>query len=85
MSASHLAWYTARASGYTALMMLTLSMVVGLVLAIVIDLATVDARPADAACATLGGAHVLEGRADRGAIGLQEPDRETCDPRVTAN
>jgi hypothetical protein len=32
VSASHLAWYTARASGYTALMMLTLSMVVGLVL-----------------------------------------------------
>jgi len=34
MSASHVIWYSARASGYTALVMLTLSMVMGLVLSL---------------------------------------------------
>ena len=32
MTASHLAWYTVRASGDTALVLLTLSMVLGLLL-----------------------------------------------------
>lgn len=32
MSAAHIAWYTVRASGYTALVLLTLSMVLGLLL-----------------------------------------------------
>jgi hypothetical protein len=30
VTASHVAWYTVRASGYTALVLLTLSMVLGL-------------------------------------------------------
>ena len=34
MSASHVVWYTARASGFTALILLTLSMVVGLALSL---------------------------------------------------
>ena len=34
MTASHLAWYTVRASGYTALVLLTLSMVLGLLLSL---------------------------------------------------
>ncbi|HKV67037.1 MAG TPA: ferric reductase-like transmembrane domain-containing protein [Gaiellales bacterium] len=34
VSASHVAWYTVRASGYTALVLLTLSMVLGLLLSL---------------------------------------------------
>ncbi len=34
MSASHVAWYTVRASGYTALVLLTLSMALGLLLSL---------------------------------------------------
>lgn len=34
MSSSHVVWYTARASGYTALSLLTLSLVLGLVLSL---------------------------------------------------
>jgi methionine sulfoxide reductase heme-binding subunit len=34
MTASHLAWYSVRASGYTALILLTLSMIIGLLLSL---------------------------------------------------
>ena len=34
MTAAHIAWYTVRASGYTALVLLTLSMVLGLLLSL---------------------------------------------------